>query len=194
MTSQRHIGEPVLDAARESVLDVGVRRTTLTDVARRAGISRMTLYRRYADVSTLFSDLIVREFSGVIAAAAQQARTARTARERLVAESIAAIRGIHANPLFAKVLQVEPELLLPYVLDRIGANQQMALDRFGELIDSGHADGSIRPGETKDQALTLLLIVQSFVLSSRPIHAHADPERLHAELATALSAYLAPGS
>ena len=36
----------VLDAARACVLDVGVRRTTLSDVARRAGVSRMSLYRR----------------------------------------------------------------------------------------------------------------------------------------------------
>ena len=31
----------------------GVRRTTLTDVARRAGVSRMTIYRRWPDVRTL---------------------------------------------------------------------------------------------------------------------------------------------
>lgn len=35
----------VLDAAKASLLAVGVRRTTLTEVARRAGMSRMTLYR-----------------------------------------------------------------------------------------------------------------------------------------------------
>ena len=38
----------VLDAVRDCVLAVGVRRTTLTDVARRAGVSRMTLYRKLA--------------------------------------------------------------------------------------------------------------------------------------------------
>lgn len=178
----------MLDAALESILAVGVRRTTLTDVARRAGISRMTLYRRYPDVSALFSDLLVREFGQVIAAAA----TASTAGERIVAESVAAVRGIHANPLFTKVIDVEPELLLPYVLDRIGVNQQMALSRFAELIDAGHADGSIRAGETKDQALALLLVVQSFVLAGRAVRGHSDPDRLLAELGTILSDYLRP--
>ena len=49
--SQRHEFEPddvLLDAARACVLAVGVRRTTFSDVARRAGVSRMTLYRRMA--------------------------------------------------------------------------------------------------------------------------------------------------
>ena len=50
MTSLRH-NEPLdpqsayLDAARACILDVGWRRTTLTEVARRAGVSRMTIYR-----------------------------------------------------------------------------------------------------------------------------------------------------
>ena len=56
MTSLRHTpalderGEPAdayLDAARDCILDVGWRRTTLTEVARRAGVSRMTIYRTW---------------------------------------------------------------------------------------------------------------------------------------------------
>lgn len=182
----------MLDAALESILAVGVRRTTLTDVARRAGISRMTLYRRYPDVTALFSDLLVREFGRIIGAAAATAATATTAGERIVAESVAAVRGMHDNALFTKVLDVEPELLLPYVLDRIGANQQMALDRFAGLIDAGHADGSIRPGETKDQALALLLVVQSFVLAGRVVRAHSDPDRLLSELQELVADYVRP--
>ena len=45
--------DALLDAVRACVMAVGVRRTTLTDVARRAGVSRMTLYRRFPDVEAL---------------------------------------------------------------------------------------------------------------------------------------------
>src|SRR5918992_5733983 len=58
----------VLDAVRDCVLAVGVRRTTLTDVARRAGVSRMTLYRRWPDVRSLVADLMTREFVGLVRA------------------------------------------------------------------------------------------------------------------------------
>jgi AcrR family transcriptional regulator len=43
MTSIRHNRsdeDTILDAARDCILAVGVRRTTMTDVARRAGVSR----------------------------------------------------------------------------------------------------------------------------------------------------------
>ncbi|MGH2970425.1 MAG: helix-turn-helix domain-containing protein, partial [Solirubrobacteraceae bacterium] len=68
--SQRHAFEPaedaVLDAARACVLAVGFRRTTFSDVARRAGVSRMTLYRRFPDLETLLSSLMTREFGRVV--------------------------------------------------------------------------------------------------------------------------------
>src|SRR3954454_12141483 len=95
MTSQRHnsdildsaeraIPPQVLDATRSAVLAVGVRRTTLTDVARRAGVSRMTLYRLVPDVTTLILEVMTREFAQLMTAAEQQARRRRTGRTRAV--------------------------------------------------------------------------------------------------------------
>ena len=54
MSSHRNI----LDAVQESVLDVGLRRTTLAEVARRAGVSRMTVYRLHEDLDTLVAALL----------------------------------------------------------------------------------------------------------------------------------------
>src|SRR3954469_13195582 len=77
MTSIRHnpqepaasVDDGYLDAARSAILAVGWSRTTLTDIARRAGVSRMTLYRRWPDTQTLLADLMTREWGRVVAAA-----------------------------------------------------------------------------------------------------------------------------
>src|SRR3569833_2238657 len=45
--------DPILDAAHAQVMAGGVRRATLTDIASRAGVSRMTVYRRYPDVRSV---------------------------------------------------------------------------------------------------------------------------------------------
>ena len=71
MTSLRH-NEPeagsaadlALDAARESILAVGWSRTTLTDVARRAGVSRMTIYRKWPDMGALLELNVPRFLKG----------------------------------------------------------------------------------------------------------------------------------
>ena len=84
--SQRHTvvvdeQDRLLDAARECVLAVGVRRTTVTDVARRAGVSRMTLYRRFPDLEAVLAALMTREFGRLVAEAADRS-AGTTARER----------------------------------------------------------------------------------------------------------------
>src|ERR1700709_2531162 len=61
-----------LDAARGAILAVGWSRTTLTDIARRAGVSRMTLYRRWPDTQTLLADLMTREWGRVAGSAAHE--------------------------------------------------------------------------------------------------------------------------
>src|SRR5689334_14187512 len=91
MTSLRHYlalpatgtaDDALLDAARASILAVGWKRSTLTDVARRAGVSRMTIYRRWPDMQTLLADLMTREWSAVVTA---QQEVPGTALERVAA-------------------------------------------------------------------------------------------------------------
>src|SRR5690349_23687196 len=106
MTSNRHnrtaartADDTVLDAARDCVLAVGVRRTTLTDVARRAGVSRMTLYRRWPDVRTLVGDLMTREWVNTATDAIPLRAKDRDARSQLVDGLVDGVRAFRAHPL-----------------------------------------------------------------------------------------------
>ncbi|WP_203586434.1 TetR/AcrR family transcriptional regulator [Actinospica acidiphila] len=182
MTPIRHNGsagsdnDTVLDAVRDCVLAVGVRRTTLTDVARRAGVSRMTLYRRWPDVRSLVGDLMTREWIAVATGAMPGRRPDVTARELLTRGLVDAVRDFVAHPLFRKILDVDPELLLPYVLDRRGASQEALLELLADALREGHDDGSVRRAPVERQARSVLLIVQSFTLSLRTMTDEDDPE------------------
>src|SRR5690606_41165814 len=114
---RRHRDDALLDAARACVLAVGVRRTTLTDVARRAGVSRMTIYRRWPDARSLIADLMTREWSAVVDATAPP-EDRRPVRPALVSGLVDGTRALREHPLFRKIVQVDPEVLLPYVLER----------------------------------------------------------------------------
>src|SRR5438270_2245228 len=157
MTSQRHnienvpaardVPDAVLAATRASVLAVGVRRTTLTDVARRAGVSRMTLYRLVPDVTTLILEVLSRDFAALLAAAEADARRRRTARARIAATTSAVVRRLHDEPLMQRVLDVDPELLLPYLTDRLGTTQRLAIVHVRRMLADGQQDGSVRRGD-----------------------------------------------
>jgi AcrR family transcriptional regulator len=199
MTPIRHNdsdGDAMLDAVRDCVLAVGVRRTTLTDVARRAGVSRMTLYRRWPDVRSLVGDLMTREWIGVASQAMPERRPGTQARTLVVEGLVAGVEAFRAHPLFRKIVDVDPELLLPYVLDRRGASQEALLKLLADALREGHADGSVREAHTERQARSLLLIVQSFTLSLRTMtdedDADLDSAAFLGELRTVLERTLTP--
>ncbi len=91
-----------LDAARDCILDVGWRRTTLTEVARRAGVSRMTIYRTWTDMETLLGDLMTREWTGVVQAAVAAEDPRRGAVERMVEGIVGTVRNLRDNELFVR--------------------------------------------------------------------------------------------
>jgi AcrR family transcriptional regulator len=167
LSTGRDVPPAILAATRECVLAVGVRRTTLTDVARRAGVSRMTVYRLVPDVTTLILEVITREFVDLLASAERGARRRRTARGRLVTASVEVVRRLPAEPLFERVLDVDPELLLPYLTDRLGSTQQIAVGHVRRMLAEGIADGSVRAGELEPMALAFVLAVTPFAVSAR---------------------------
>src|SRR5580765_892458 len=182
MTSLRH-NEAVdpqsayLHAARACILDVGWRRTTLTEGARRAGVSRMTIYRAWADMPSVLGDLMTREWSEVVARAVAEADAALpgdpTAADRLVAEVVATTRALRENELFVRIVELDAELLLPYLLTRRGRSQQAIAELTAGRIEEGQAEGSIRAGSPVAMARALLLAAHGFVLSA---HTMVDDE------------------
>ncbi len=202
MTSLRHNdADPdprsdYLDAARACILDVGWRRTTLTEVARRAGVSRMTIYRTWADMPTLLGDLMTREWEGVVDSAVGTAvRTAGglDSVEALVEIVVRTVRLLRENELFVRIVEVDPELILPYLLSRRGRSQDHILGLTAAAIETAQAAGTVRAGNPVAIARGLVLAAHGFVLS---VHTMVDEQageaEMDAELTTLLTRALLP--
>jgi AcrR family transcriptional regulator len=195
--SRRHTGperDLILAAAHACVMDVGLRRTTLADVARRAGVSRMTVYRQYGDLSAIVSELLTAELLALIDDAREQVLALTTARERLVEAAVLVVERLAVHPLWCKVLDLDPELLLPLVVDRFGSTQRVAVDLVAAQVEEGFRDGSVREVDPRLAATCLLLTAQSFVFSARVIAAEHASDATAGELRLLLEGYLRPGA
>ncbi len=200
MTSLRHNSdarpEPrdaYLDAARACILDVGWRRTTLTEVARRAGVSRMTIYRTWSDMPQLLSDLMTREWGGVVADALAEEDPTTPTVERLVGDIVGTVRRLRDNELFVRIVDLDPELILPYLFSRRGRSQDGILELTVAALEEAQAAGEVRAGNPVVMARAMLLAAHGFVLSA---HTMVDDEvsldDLDVELTMALTRGLQP--
>ncbi|ACY99254.1 MULTISPECIES: TetR/AcrR family transcriptional regulator [Thermomonospora] len=165
LLSRRAEAEPdaldvrILDAALAEFETYGLRRVSVEDVARRAGVARTTIYRRFSNKDQLLQAVILREcrrFLSEISAATE----GLSARDALVEGFVAGLREARSNPLLTRVLQSEPEVFLPQLSMNGGAIMLAARDILAERLGRDHP----QDGEDLNAVCEILLRVAMSLL------------------------------
>jgi AcrR family transcriptional regulator len=102
-TSQR-----ILDAALSEAAAVGLQRITVEDVVRRAGVSRMTAYRRYPRRDDLVAALVRRETQRFLGAVADAIEGVEDSDDGVAEAFIAAVSFAREHPILRRAAQNEP--------------------------------------------------------------------------------------
>jgi AcrR family transcriptional regulator len=180
------VGDRILAAAASCVRDFGVERVTLAEIARRAGVSRPTVYRRWPDTRSILASLLTDRIVGAWRAAPSRA----AGREALVSRIVEVVGSLRRDELILTVLRSDPELAMVYIAERLGTSQQILIDMVAEELRKAQADNTVRPADPRRLAAVVLLITQSVIQSGRIVHPILDADGLDAELAHALNGYL----
>jgi len=180
----------ILDAALAEVLDHGIRRTTASDIARRCGIARQTLYRYWPDAEAVFAALVTRELVAALPAAGSES----TGLDELVELLVETAERVRVLPLVDRLRDTDPELFARYILDRLGTSQRAIHAETAWRLAVGQRAGYVREGDPVQQAAMVLLIAQSAVQSAPIVAEWLPAEAWRAELEAALRGYLAPPS
>jgi AcrR family transcriptional regulator len=190
-TPANAIGEQrILDAAYELLLAIGMRRMTMADIARHAEVSRATLYRRWPNVQSVVAALMTREWTTALVAAFQPDAT--NGRTRLVEGVVEVVAQTRTHPLMRKIIELDPEFLTPYLLERRGSSTTAHLALVEEGIKAGQADGSIRAGDPDWLSRQIILVSLSSAVSGPMMVEPQEYGRLDDELRSMLTRYLSP--
>lgn len=182
------IGDRILAAAAECVLAFGVDRVTLAEIARRAGVSRPTVYRRWPDTQSVLAALLTSRVIGVLDAVPSQ----QVGREPLVERVVTVAERLRRDDVVMSVLRSAPDLAMIYIAERLGTSQQVLLDAVAADIKLAQEEGSVRPGDSRELAAMCLLITQSTIQSGQIVAPILDADALAVELAHSLNGYLKP--
>ena len=106
----------------------------------------MTIYRTWADMPTLLGDLMTREWAGVVADAVADGGPARPSSASSTA-IVGTVRQLRENELFVRIVELDPELILPYLFSRRGRSQDADPRRSPPTRSrDGQAAGEVRAG------------------------------------------------
>ena len=101
----------LLDAAYDQFCETGISSTSMEEVAKRAGTARITIYRKFDSKDSLVDAVMLREFSGYIAAFRDEIMQSTTVEDRVIATFVTSLRTVGGNPLIKRLLETEPEML-----------------------------------------------------------------------------------
>jgi AcrR family transcriptional regulator len=180
------LGDRILDAAASCVLAYGVDRVTLAEIARRAGVSRPTIYRRWPDTQALLAALLTARIVGVL----RDVPSRGPGREALVERIVGVAERLRHDDVVMSVFHSAPELAMVYIAERLGTSQQILINAVAAELKVAQRDGSVRAADPRQLAAMCLLITQSTIQSAQIVEPILDADALAIELAHSLNGYL----
>jgi AcrR family transcriptional regulator len=170
----------ILDAAVIEFEQHGLRRVALDDVARRAGVSRTTIYRRFAGRDELVAAVIDRENAVLFADIADELKNRRPQSNYYVEAFTLSIMRFRQHRVLTRMLADEPGLMLELANQHWGAAvERMAAalriifpDGFAERIGEQAID-ELAETILRYAAMVLLLPSRKTLTSADDIRAFA---------------------
>ncbi|ORA31499.1 TetR/AcrR family transcriptional regulator [Mycobacterium aquaticum] len=162
------ISTRILAAALEQAELVGIRRTTMEDVARRSGVGRATLYRRFPTKDALIDALVLAEARRYLEGSDRARAQAETLEDRMVFDTVFTVTFLREHALLKKLLRTEPETILPSLTVDAGAiidfatehsAAQLRTDLYGTAETTEAQERHLRTVAELHTRLTLSFIV-----------------------------------
>ncbi|HEY1917946.1 MAG TPA: helix-turn-helix domain-containing protein [Streptosporangiaceae bacterium] len=190
------VAERILDAALGQFEDFGLRRSTMEDIARGCGMSRITIYRRFPKKENLIEAVLLRELASFLDCLERVGAEEQLSAEEKMVERIAfALQYLGNHLLLRRLLRTEPESILPSLTVNGGPVVDLAREHIAAFIRKDLFGTRTAPAEAERHIQVVselgVRIVLSFTLtpsSSIPMETLEDARSFANDLIAPLHA------
>ncbi|SUD47706.1 DNA-binding transcriptional repressor AcrR [Nocardia otitidiscaviarum] len=152
----------LLDAARTEFVEHGFRRTSVGDIARRAEVSRPTIYRRLGDKDEIVRQVVIREVVSFFLTVSSRILAKSSPEEKAIEAFVLGMHEARHHPLMAALRQFEPETLSSFLSDHLATMEPIraavAMALTGESLP---LDGALRAADMLIRVSASFLMVPS---------------------------------
>ncbi|AEF39624.1 TetR/AcrR family transcriptional regulator [Hoyosella subflava] len=176
--TSEEVTSKILAAAQHEFELVGIQRSSVGVIARRAGIARATVYRRFPGKDTLVQAVAAREVLAVLARIAASVAEATDTGEAIVHLTVAGARELRSNALLNRLLTTEPEALYNYAANNGGSVLAVTRRFVVEYLESLGNPEQLRPSTELAIAAELMIRIATtqLLIPDGVIPLHDDDE------------------
>jgi AcrR family transcriptional regulator len=168
----------IVDAALRQFELFGVARTTVEQITKRSGLSRVTLYRRFPGKQNLIEAVILREVRRFLEQLDARLDQLATPQEKITEGFAFTVDAIRSHVLLNRLLQSEPESVLPYFTVEGGPVVAAARDFLVGRLAKDDPDDERGTAELTVAAELVVRLVISFLLTPQSVVDLENPERV----------------
>jgi len=177
----------ILDAALELFEDVGIRKSTIEDVARRAGIDRVTVYRRVGSKNEVTQAVLAREAQRIFERVAAGVESVDSPEDRVVAAFTGLVQGLRDHAVYTRLIKLEPTETLTKMTTEASGVLSMAILWAVDRLITPAPDAEARPDATA-RVEVVARVIHSMVMTRHGVLT-LDTEE---QLADFARTYIAP--
>jgi TetR/AcrR family transcriptional repressor of uid operon len=159
------LADRVATAALEQFAEYGIRRSTIDDIARRAGVSHMTIFRRFNNKQGLVAVVIAREIRLAMEELDRVSEPEGSLEDELVRGLAFIVPYVRDHPLFDRLLRSEPEFLLPLLTVDGGPVLRLYRSLIAQRLRSDVASGRAAPADVDRAAEVIARLAISLLLT-----------------------------
>ncbi|MFE3542980.1 TetR/AcrR family transcriptional regulator [Nocardia sp. NPDC059177] len=156
----------ILDAALVQFGQVGVKKTTVEDIARQAGVDRATVYRRVGSRDDVVTAVFAREVARVLTDL-KALPDKHDNLDDLVADILVTVVGSwRDHPLVQRLLVLEPDRVMPHLTTESGPTVAMSILTTEAILRDAVTAGLLaEPPDMLARAEVLCRVVHSMILA-----------------------------